>query len=124
MKIEDVLRIDCRVKENKEFLIEKFKKIPFIKENLTDPKDIKQMKEVTIDLVTSLFFKFNTLTKHEHKYVTIALYDKANMRPNGDQMVYTLYALDKREMYIKLCVFCYYMRRSVEKTKDERKGKK
>ena len=117
MKIEDTLRLDCREKENRDFLLEKFKKIPFIKENLTDLKDMKQLKEVTIDLVTSLFFKFNTLTKHEHRYVTLAVYDKANTKPNGDMLIYTLYALDKKEMYIKLCVFCYYMRRSVENGK-------
>lgn len=123
MKIEDVLRLDCREKENREFLSKKFKKIPFVQQNLEDPKDIKQLRDVTIDLITSLFFKFNTLTKHEHRYVTLAIYDKANLKKNGDQQIYTLYALEKKEMYVKLCVFCYYMRNKPQEKTSERKKK-
>lgn len=120
MKIEDVLRIDCRDADNRKFLIKKFKSIPFVKENLENPKDIKELKEITRELTENLKFHYNTLTKHERRYFTMALYDdNYSAKKTGSYKIYTLYALDRREAYLKLCVFTYYSRLLEKKTKVE-----
>lgn len=119
IKIEDVLKLDCRIPEQRKFLVDKFRNIPYIEENLEDPRDIKRLKEVTREFLENKGFSYNTLTFHERRFYTLAVYDKINKNELGSSMLYTLYALDKKEMYIKLCVFAHYFRKA---NKKNRKG--
>lgn len=120
IKIEDILKLDCRIPEQKEFLSDKFKKIPYIEKNIDNiKKDKNLIKDITEEILENKGFTYNTLTHHERRYYTAAVYDKKYRDTKGNTKLYTLYAIDKKEIYIKLCVFAYYIRKFQENKKEQ-----
>lgn len=107
MKLKEVLNADFRDKKQKRIVIEKFRSIPYVNENLKNIKDgseVIKCCEVVLDQA-----KFNHGVVFYHiTNQTCILFDRKSKHD------FTTYSRSMKELFIKMATYAYYYRKKKE----------
>lgn len=103
-KLIKVLSLNCDEKENRIFLVKKFKSIKYVQKHIEDIKNYDEIRKVSNKILEKTNF-LRLCILYEKEYLTCNLCD------NESGKLYTVYARNLKELDMKASVFSYYFRK-------------
>ncbi len=103
IKVKDIPLLDCREKENIEFIIDKFNEIKPVKSKGYTYEDFKKDS----DKITSLMNKIMIKKGYESGSIFYRVHSQT-MTLKKRQDFITFYSKNLNELFLKVCVYCYY----------------
>ena len=119
MKLKDILTADFRNKKQREFVIDKFKQIPDVRDAHKRNKEIFKTENGVIELSQHILiasgFTHGVIFYHlDPPSQTCILFERKNKKGN-----FTTYSTTLKELFIKMAVFTYYYNQKKSKTKED-----
>lgn len=126
MKINDIPLLDCYNKENSKFLIEKFNNMSMIKNKNLSYKnfknDIDRLSDLAFKICSKTNFKLTAISYFKNRQTAHLIKKDSLKLKNKEEKkdIFTFSSKNLNEMYLKICVFCYYKMKKEKVHKNEK----